>query len=305
LKLEEVEVPTPQSGEVLVRVHAAGVNPVETYLRSGAYTRKPTLPWTPGTDGAGIVEALGPNVDRVRVGERVYVAGSRTGTYAEKCVCAQTDVHPLPDRLSFAQGAAVGVPYATAFRALHQRAQLRAGESVLIHGASGGVGIAGVQIARAAGAVVVGTVGTGRGREAVLAAGAREVVDHRRPDHLDEVVRKLGGGPNVIVEMLADRNLEADLGIAAKYGRIVIVGSRGRIEIEPRKAMTNELTVLGMSLPNASADEISEIHRALGVMFADGTLTPLIGEEIPLAEAARAHERVMKPGAYGKIVLAV
>ncbi len=304
LKLEQIADPTPAKGEVRVRVHAAGVNPVETYLRSGNHTRKPALPWTPGTDGAGVIEAVGAEVSDLRVGDRVYIAGSRTGTYAEKCICVRSSVHPLPDRLSFSQGAAIHVPYATAFRALHQRARLRRGETVLVHGASGGVGIATVQLARAAGAVVIGSVGSDRGREAVLGAGARDVVDHKRPDHLDEVVRKNGGrGPDVIVEMLADRNLEGDLGVAASQGRIVIVGSRGRIEIEPRKAMTRDLDVLGMSLPNATEDEVAAIHQSLSPMFADGTLTPLVREEIPLGEAARAHQRVMEPGASGKIVL--
>src|SRR5262245_51274437 len=181
LRLEEVDPPEAGPGEVLVRVAAAGVNPVEAYLRSGNYTRRPPLPWTPGSDAGGSVEAVGAGVSRFARGDRVYVGGSRTGTYAELCVASERQVHPLPQRLSFAQGAALHVPYATAWRALVEKARMRPGEFVLVHGASGGVGLAAVQIARAAGAVTIGTAGTAAGHDAVVAAGANHVLDHRVP----------------------------------------------------------------------------------------------------------------------------
>jgi NADPH2:quinone reductase len=304
LRLEDVPLPRPSAGEVVVHLRATGVNPVETYLRSGKHARLPALPWTPGTDGAGIVEAVGDGVAGLQPGDYVYTAGSRTGTYAERCICTTAQARPLPERLTFAQGAAIHVPYATAWRALLERARLRPGETVFVHGASGAVGLATVQIARLKGADVIGSAGSEAGRAAVLAAGARDVVDHRQDGHCDEVVRLSGGGgPDVIVEMLADRNLDADLLCAASKGRIVVVGSRGRIEIEPRRAMTRDLTILGMSLPNATAEEIDAIHRAILPLFADGSLVPVVRTELPLAEAARAHELVLQPGALGKIVL--
>src|SRR5262245_19398164 len=151
LRCEEVANPRPGPGEVLVHVRAAGVNPVETYLRAGTHTRKPALPWTPGTDGAGVVAAVGTGVASVRDGDRVFTAGSITGTYAESCLCRADQVRALPGRLSFEQGAAIHVPYATAARALLHKAAARADESVLVHGATGGVGIAAIQIARALG----------------------------------------------------------------------------------------------------------------------------------------------------------
>lgn len=304
MKVEDVPAPLPGPREVLVRVAAAGVNPVETYIRSGRHTRRPPLPWTPGTDGAGVVESAGDGVSSFRSGDRVYVAGSPTGTYAELCVAAEDELHALPSHLSFAQGAGLHTPYATAWRALHEKAHVRRGETVVVHGASGGVGIAAVQIARAAGALVIGTVGSDAGRDAVLRAGADRVLDHRLPGHLDAVESlTVGRGADVIVEMLADRNLDDDLAAAALGGRVVVIGSRGRIEIEPRRAMTRDVTVFGMSLHNATTAELAAIHRALAPLLAGGTLVPLVREEFRLDDAPRAHELVLAPGALGKIVL--
>src|SRR5437773_1389936 len=166
LKLETVPDPKPAKGQVLVRVHAAGVNPVDTYIRSGSYTNL-SLPYTPGKDAAGIIEAKGDATDQFPLGDRVYTSGSITGTYAELTLCDAADVHPLPKQISFAQGAALGVPYATAYRALFHRAEARAGETVLIHGASGGVGLAAVQFARSAGLTVIGTAGSDGGSKLV------------------------------------------------------------------------------------------------------------------------------------------
>ena len=165
LRLEEVPDPTPGAGQVVVRIHAAGVNPVDVYIRSAAQGRQPALPYMPGIDGAGVVEALGPGVSGLAVGDRVYLSGTATGaaqrgTYAERALCLPAHVHPLPADVSFGQGAAVNVPYATAYRALFDRAQAQPGETVLVHGGSGGVGIAAIQIARAAGMTVFATAGT-------------------------------------------------------------------------------------------------------------------------------------------------
>src|SRR5262245_51806291 len=170
---------TPGPGQVLVRIHAAGINPVETYIRTGTYPLKPALPYTPGTDGAGIVEAVGVGVTSVLPGTRVYVghgAGGSTGTYAQQAAIGAAGVQPLPDRVSFAQGAALGVPYVTAWRALFEKAHAKAGETVLVHGASGGVGVAAVQIARAAGLTVIGTASTDRGRALVREQGAHHAL---------------------------------------------------------------------------------------------------------------------------------
>jgi NADPH2:quinone reductase len=298
LRLEEAPDPRPGRGEVVVRVRAAGVNPVETYLRAGTHYRVEAFPWTPGTDAAGEVEAVGPGVRDLEPGDRVYTSGSLSGTYAEKALCAEGQVHPLPARCTFEQGAAVHVPYATAWRALHGKARVLEGEVVLVHGATGGVGIAAVQIARAARCVVIGTGGTEEGRTLVRKEGADRVLDHGAPNYLDGIP-----APNVILEMLADRNLARDLRVAAKHGRIVVIGSRGSIEIEPRAAMGNDLAVLGLSLFNVPREELSGIHAEIGKGLEAGILRPVVAASFPLAEAPRAHEKVMTPGALGKIVL--
>ena len=304
LRLEDVPEPLPAAGQVLVRVRAAGVNPVDTYIRSGVHAVKPKLPYTPGLDAAGEVEAVGEGVTRVTVGQRVYMAGSLTGAYAELALCDESQCHRLPERVTFAQGAGVHTPYATAYRALFQRAKALPGETVFVHGASGGVGTAAVQLARAAGLRVMGTAGTEEGRRLVLEQGAHEVLDHSAPDYLEQLNGLTGGrGVEVILEMLANVNLDRDLGVLALGGRVVVVGSRGTVEINPRQAMTRDAAILGMTLFNISPREMAGIHAALGAGLEAGTLRPVVGRELPLAEAARAHEEVLKPGAYGKIVL--
>jgi len=304
LKLEDVPEPRPAAGQVLVRVRAVGVNPVDTYIRGGAHAVKPALPYTPGLDAAGEVEAVGEGVTRLSAGQRVYTALSLTGTYAELALCDQSQCHPLPERVTFAQGACVNTPYATAYRALFQRAKAQPGETVFVHGASGGVGTAAVQLARAAGLRVIGTAGTEEGRRLALEQGAHDVLDHRAPDYLEQLGALTGGrGADVILEMLANVNLDKDLGVLSKGGRVVIIGSRGTVEINPRQAMTRDAAILGMTLFNASPQESAAIHAALGAGLEAGTLRPVVGRELPLSEAARAHEEVLKPGAYGKIVL--
>jgi len=255
-------------------------------------------------DAAGIVEAVGQGVARFVSGARVYVAGTLSGAYAEQARCKESQVHPLPEKISFAQGAAVNIPYATAYRALFHRARALPGETVLVHGASGGVGIASVQLARAAGMKVIGTAGTDRGRNLVMEQGAHHVLDHRAADYLSQLEQLTNGrGVDVILEMLANVNLGKDLTVLARNGRIVVIGSRGSVEINPRDTMSRDASILGMTLMNATELELAGIHAALVAGLENGTLRPVINQELPLAEAPRAHQLVMEPGSYGKIVL--
>ncbi len=295
LAVEELPQPGPVEGEVLVRVQAAGVNPYETYVRAGLYTDLPALPYTPGVDAAGL---------RVDTGERVYVTDSLSGTYAEYALCLEDHVRPLPEGLSYAQGAAVGVPSLTAYRALVQRAAAVAGERVLIHGASGGVGIATVQLADAAGLDVTGTAGSEAGSDLVAAQGAVRVLDHRDPRHLEAALELAGGrGFDLIIEFLANVNLGNDLKALAKRGRVVVVGSRGTVEVDARDLMNAEGSVLGMRTPNARPREIAAARAAVDAGLQSGVLKPVVGRELPLAEAARAHELIMSRPALGKLVL--
>jgi NADPH:quinone reductase len=309
LQLEEIPDPKPGAGEVLVRVRAAGVNPVDTYIHTGNYAFKPSLPYTPGFDGAGEIEGVGSEVKGFTAGDRVYIAGpgkgpAGAGTYAERAVCLPSQLHHLPARISFGQGAALGVPYCTAYRALFQRAHARASETALIHGATGGVGIAALQLAHARGLTVIGSGGTDKGLAAVREQGADVVVNHKDPNYTDEIKRATGGrGVDVIIEMAAHVNLDRDLGLLAKHGRVVVVGNRGRAEIDARQAMGRDAAILGMTLFNVDDRDMAEIHAGLIAGLADGTLNPIVGRELPLAEAATAHRMVMEPGALGKIVL--
>jgi NADPH2:quinone reductase len=303
LRLEEAPDPRPGPGQVVIQVEAAGVNPVDVYIRSGTYARKPALPYTPGFDAAGVVEETGPGVTGLRPGDRVWAGWVASGAYAERALCDAPNVHPLPEEVSFSQGAAIHVPYATAYRALFQRAGARPPETVLVHGASGGVGIAALQWARAAGMTVLGTAGSKPGRNLVAAQGA-EVFDHGEAGYLERVLAHTRGrGVDVILEMLANVNLAGDLKILAPGGRVVVIGSRGTVAIDPRDAMSRDAAILGMVLFNVPERDAAGIHAAIGAGLESGVLRPVVARELPLQEAARAHALVLEPGAAGKIIL--
>jgi NADPH2:quinone reductase len=308
MKLEVVPDPTAGEGQVLVKVAAAGVNPVDTYIRAGQYPILPELPYTPGGDGAGTVEAVGSGVREFAQGDRVYisgtVAGRASGTYAEKALCAPDQVHRLPGRISFQQGAGVNVPYVTAWRALFDKGRARAGETVLVHGASGAVGVAAVQMASAAGLRVLGTAGTDRGRRLAQEQGAHETFDHTSPDYQKQISEKTGGkGVELVIEMLANVNLVRDLEMIALRGRVVIVGNRGSLEINPRSIMAKDAVVTGLTYWNAAAQDLAVAHAAIIAGMERCGYSPEVGTEMPLADAPKAHDAVMKPGAYGKTVL--
>jgi NADPH:quinone reductase len=309
LKLEDVPEPSPPPGQVLVRVHAVGVNPYDTYMLSGNYATKPPLPYTPGADAAGVVEDVGDGVTpQVKRGDRVYIGGTATfrsyGAYAEKVLCEPHQLHALPDHLSFAQGAAINVPYVTAWRAVHDRARLQPGETIFIHGASGGVGLAATQIAHAWGGRVIGTASTPEGLSLIRRQGAIEALNHREEGYLEKLKELTGGrGPDVILESLANVNLDHDLSAAGYGGRIVVIGNRGRTEIDARKAMGKDLSVYGMSMWNITRPDLERIHAGLVAAFATGALSPVVSTELALADAPRAHKLVMESGAKGKIVL--
>ncbi len=304
MKLETCADLQVGGGQILVDIRAAGVNPVDTYIRAGTYAMKPDLPFTPGMDGAGTVAAVGDETAHVSVGDRVYLAGTLTGSYASHALCSASQVQPLPDNVSFKQGAGVYIPYATAWRGLFQRAEGRSGETVLVHGASGGVGIAAVQLARAAGMTVIGTAGSEQGAALVAEQGAHYVVNHHDAGYTEQIMDLTGGlGVDVIMEMLANVNLDKDLNMLAYGGRVVVIGNRGVIEINPRDAMARDASILGMVLLLASPEDLAAIHAGLHAGLENGTLNPVVGTEFPLADAAGGHVAVMEPGAYGKIVL--
>lgn len=299
------EMPTPECGahQVLVRMEAAGVNPVDTYLRAGGQGYQPPLPWTPGLDGAGTLVEVGKAVVDWQPGDRVYLSGSLTGTYAELALCRPEQIHPLPASLSFAEGACLGVPYATAWRALVQRGRATAGETLFIHGASGGVGLAALQLGQFLGLRVAGSSSPGPGQEIVRAQGAELIVDHADPEHGRQVLAWTGGeGVNLLLEMQAERNLGLDLTLMAPRGRVVVIGSRGSVEITPREAMMRELDICGLALLKATDAELATIHQALAEAMAAGAVRPVIAAALPLPEAPQAH-KLLQTHHAGKYVL--
>jgi NADPH:quinone reductase len=307
MELNEIPDSYPDPGQILIKIAAIGVNPVDTYIRSGVYAALPDLPYIPGGDAAGTVEAVGAGVAEFSIGDRVYMAsvvgGHQTGATAEKAVVPARELFHLPDNVSFATGASIGVPYATAYYGLFTRGQARPGETVFIHGASGAVGTAAIQLARARGLTVIGSAGSDRGRHLVNEQGAHHVLDHTSDSYMRELMSLTVGGPDLILEMLANVNLARDLEAVAKYGRIIVIGNRGEIQINPRMTMMKDADIRGLALNNCSNEEMNIIHAALGAGLENGTLKPVIGREMKLSEAADAHVAVLGPGAYGKIVL--
>lgn len=301
---DEVPDPIAGPGQVVVEIEAAGVNPADTYLASGTYAIRPPLPCIPGQDASGTIKAVGKGAERWNEGDRVIVgqttAGRLQGCYAEQCICEADWVWPLPGNLSFAQGAALNITHVTAFRALFDVAKAKAGERVLIHGATGGVGLAALQIARAHKLIVIGTGGSEEGRELLRQQGADLVLDHTAEDYLDPLKTD---PPNVILEMLANVNLARDMEIIAPHGRVVVIGNRGEITINPRLLMGKQATITGL---NYWSDGEKAVRRALDAIVQGieaGDIRPVIQAELPLAEASRAWEMVMKSRSAGKIVL--
>jgi NADPH2:quinone reductase len=304
MKLEEFPTPQTGPGQAVVRVHAAGVNPFDTYMRAGTYAIKPQLPYVPGGEGAGVVESVGEGVKQFKPGDRVYVGHPLTGTYAEYTLALESQLHRLPDRVTYNQGAGIYVACGTAYHALYHHADARAAETLLVHGASGGVGIAAVQIARAMGMTVFGTAGTDKGLELVRSVGAQQAFNHRNAGYTDAILKATGGrGVDVVLEMLANVNLAADLKLLARFGRVIVIGSRGDITITPRDLMARTASVKGFVLWGISEADEADVHAGLYAGLENGTVRPIVGKELPLGEAVRAHKEILETGAHGKVIL--
>lgn len=308
LQFDEVDDPLAGPGEVVIDVRAAGVNPADTYMLTGKYSIVPDLPYIPGGDAGGVVASVGPGVEAVAVGDRVAVGAALsadlTGCYAEKVKRRADQILPIPANVGFAEAATFGVSYSTAHYALFERGGAMAGETVFVHGASGSVGSAAVQLAKRAGLTVIGSGGSADGLALIRDEGADLAVDHTAPDYLDAVTDFTdGGGPALILEMLANVNLAADMERVAKFGRIVVIGNRGEITVNPRLTMMKELDIRGIAIWNATPAQLAAMMEDILAGAADGSLRPVVGREMPLAEAAAAHVAVLEPGARGKIVL--
>jgi len=302
MQLQEVAAPQPGAGQVVVRLHAAGVNPVDTYCRAGLIPWV-SLPFTPGFDGAGVIEQAGPGVETCRPGDRVYTAFNLSGAYAEKVLCTASQVYPLPENVSFAEGAGVFIPYGTAYRGLFQRCRVAAGETVLVHGASGAVGIAATQFAVAAGCTVIGSAGTQQGRQLVLAQGAQQVVNHYDEQHFQHILELTGGrGVDAIIELVS-ANVKRDITILAQGGRIAVIGDRTPVEIDAAELTARDAVVLGTNIGNLPPATAAGMHAMIFQGLKNRVLRPVICRQMPLVEAPQAHQAIFQPETYGKIVL--
>nr|CAH0105055.1 unnamed protein product [Daphnia galeata] len=306
LKVEsDVPIPVHTESQVLIRVGSAGVNPVDTYIRMGLFAQLPTLPYIPGRDGSGTIEKVGSKVDTLKEGDRVFFSGA-SGSYAEYVACESHSVFHLADRLSFAQGAALGVPYFTAYRAIFIKGKAKAGDRVLVHGASGAVGLAACQIAKAHGMTVVGTAGSPQGMELVKNNGAHLVFNHREKGYLELAAEAVGGdGFDVIIENASDINLGSDLTVIGPGARVVIVGNRGNVEISPRFLMTEEASIVGCALFRSTPEEWRQTAASVVAGVEMGFLTPFIDREYPMETVQEAHAHVLshEGGSRGKLVL--
>jgi len=298
-------VPKPSSLQVLVKLHSSGVNPVDTYIRSGTHAEVPSLPYTPGKDGAGIVEEVGNEVSNFKKGDRVFSTLVRSGSLAQYGVVESNRLFTLPDNMSFDEGAALGIPYFTAYRALIHRGGAKPGDVVLVHGASGAVGLAAVQIAANSGMNVIGTAGTAEGLQLIKDNGAKFAFNHRDIAYLDEMKKSIGGSKvNLILEMLANVNLEKDLGLLDVHGKVMVIGCRGSIEINPRLTMGMESSIMGVMLFRATENEWKEMNDGLQKGMKDGWVRPVIQRTYELSEAYQAHRDVIvNSGTKGKLVV--
>ena len=306
LRIDDLPDPSPQTGEVVVEIEACGVNPVDGYVAGGGYVVKPDVPYIPGMDAAGTIAAVGEGTGGYEIGDRVWVAattaGKLQGAYAEIAVCPAAYVRPLASALSFAQGAALNVCYVTAFRALLDVGRPQHGDRVLIHGATGGVGTAAVQIALAHGLDVWATAGSDEGRDLVARLGVKpaQILDHGDPDHLNELP---DDGVHVVVELAAHVNLGKDLPHLAPNGRVVVVGNRGETSINARDLMGTQGSVIGMTYWSGGD---AAVLRALDAVTAGcdaGDLKPVIQETFAFDACREAWRTVMKGNSGGKIIL--
>ena len=308
MELEEVAEPAPGPGEMLVRIAAAGVNPLEVAIRSGNHPRAAamTLPYTCGTDVAGEVEAVGEGVEAFAPGDRVWGRAS-TGAYAEKGLLPAGSTGRLPDSMTFAEGAALPIPLLTAWNALVVKGEAAPGDCVLVQGGAGGVGYLAIQLARAIGCRVFTTVSSKEKANFCLAAGAEAAVNYREEDVPGRVMELTSGrGVEVVVENIGCDNLSSDLKLNAVNGRIVIVGTgtgKGpEVTIPLPAAMGRDARILALSSGNLNP-LVPGILRRLAPLLEGGAIRPHIGRELPLEQANESHEFLLSGKFLGKINL--
>jgi NADPH2:quinone reductase len=304
-------VPRPAPGEVLIRVAAAGVNRPDMAQRAGKYPPPPGASDIPGLEVAGHIAALGEGVSQWRNGDAVcaLLAG---GGYAEYALAPAGQCMPVPRGLSMVEGASLPETFLTVYSNLWQRAHLQAGESLLVHGGSSGIGVTAIQLAKALGNTVYVTAGSDEKCRACEALGADGAINYRSRDFVAEVKRLTGGrGVDVVLDMVAGDYVRRDIEVLADDGRLVILallgGSKGEVPFD--QVMRRRLTVTGSTLRARPVEFKARLAREVATrvwpLIEDGRVKPVIHGTFPLAEAARAHELMESSTHVGKIVLVV
>jgi putative PIG3 family NAD(P)H quinone oxidoreductase len=304
-------VPAPGVGEVLIRVHAAGVNRPDVLQRMGGYPPPPGASDIPGLELAGEVVALGEGAQALEVGQSVtaLVTG---GGYAEYCVAPAQQCLPLPRGLDYAAAAALPETFFTVWSNVFDRAGLKPGEAFLVHGGSSGIGTTAIQLASAFGARVFATAGSAEKVAACETLGAERGINYREEDFVEIVKQATGGqGVNVILDMVAGSYIQRDLSALAADGRLVFIAFLGghKAEIDFRPVMMKRLTLTGSTLRARDvafkAAIAQELHKRVWPLLEEGRVKPIIAQTFPLAEAAAAHALMESSAHIGKIVLEV
>ena len=308
LNLEQHHAPLPAAGQVLVDVKAAGINFPDILMISGEYQVKTAPPFVPGNELAGIVEAVGEGVSRFSAGDRV-IATPTGGAFAEKCVVDQHLCLPLPDKLSFEQGAGFTITYATSFHAFRQSTELKPGETVLVLGAAGGVGITAVEIARAFGAKVIAAASSDEKLEFARRAGAYEFINYSQVSLRDAVKELTGGkGVDVVFDPVGGELAQQALRSLAWHGRYLVIGfACGDIPQFPANiALLKEASITGVWWGTWAKKHPADAQlnmMELAAMIQDERLKPRVTETYPLKQYETAFAAITKRRAKGKVVL--
>jgi len=308
LVLADVASPQPKINEVLLDVHAAGVNFPDTLIIEGKYQFQPPLPFSPGGEAAGVVAAVGAKAGAFEVGQRV-MALTGCGAFAEQVAVPYYNVLPIPDSMDFTTAAALGMTYGTSLHALRQRANLQPGETLLVLGASGGVGLAAVEIGKAMGAKVIAAASSADKLAVAKAAGADELIDYSTSSLKDEIKRLTGGqGVDVIYDPVGGELFDQAVRGLAWNGRLLVVGfASGLIpQLAVNLALLKGAAVVGVfwgAFAQRQPQDNAANFRQLFAWHAEGKIKPLVSKTYPLAEAGSAIEQLAQRKAVGKLVV--